>query len=134
MEELTHPLTHSPTHTLTHSIANAMTFDYKTSKKQCANIQYPLSSIHYPMMAGQIGYWLLAVGYFHISTLNKYPISSIHYPIMAGQKTKPENTPLRGEGELWYNMCHQNETEHVNAGERKNVKQAKKSLDKSNHI
>ena len=38
---------------------------------ECAIIQYPISSIHYSMMAGQIGYWLLAVGYLHISTFYK---------------------------------------------------------------
>ena len=37
---------------------------------ECAIIQYLISSIHYSMMAGQIGYWLLAVGYLHISTFN----------------------------------------------------------------
>jgi len=33
---------------------------------KCAIIQYPITNIHYSMMARQIGYWLLAVGYLHI--------------------------------------------------------------------
>ena len=34
---------------------------------------YPISSIHYSMMAGQIGYWLLAVGYLHIQHMLSFP-------------------------------------------------------------
>ena len=40
---------------------------------ECAIIQYPISSIHYSMMAGQIGYWLLAVGYLHIQHMLSFP-------------------------------------------------------------
>ena len=44
---------------------------------ECAIIQYPISSIHYSMMAGQIGYWLLDIGYLHIQHMLSFPAHGV---------------------------------------------------------
>jgi len=62
---------------------------------ECANIQYPISSIHYSMMAGEIGYWLLAVGYLHIQHMLSFPSHG------AGGKEK--QTPQR-RNPTWHNL------------------------------